>query len=159
MADTNGDRAQKVARAYELATVHRWSQRQIAAELGVSQPTVSAWIAEGRVAEGHIHLVDRAEQRVYSAHRLDFWNAELVTTYRRGGISLKDAVPLAVALEKRRADLLGLDAPTRVQVDQPVPEPDPEVMAAVREAQRVAHAEQAAIEARERAADGTTDER
>lgn len=160
MTATNGDRAATVAKVWELATGRgpsgqRMSSRAIAAELGISQPTAARMMREAEQAEGFIDLLDKAEARVAQALRLN----EYMTWLRKRveqGAKAEVVIPVAMQVENRWAKLHGLDAPTRVQVsdDPESKEPNPEVLAAVRDARRRAAAERHEIGAPAR--DGDT---
>lgn len=131
-----------VARAWELHVEGR-SVRYIAEALGVAPSTAASYVKQGRGAEQYIDLLDRAEERLRSATRLDLMTAWLADDYRQGRGTAREIVPVLVQVEARRARLLGLDAPTRVAVDAgPAPEVDPATVAAVRAVQQRAAAEE-----------------
>lgn len=134
MAATNGDRAQTVARVWELGTKHGKSTREIARELGISQMTAVRMLREAEAAEGYIDLLDKAEARVAQALRLNEYMQWLRKRIDEGA-KAEVVIPVAMKVEDRWAKLHGLDAPTRVAVQDEREEkgPNPEVLAAVRE--------------------------
>lgn len=127
-----------IAKAWELHTEGR-SVRYIAEALGCAPSTAAEYVKAGRAAEAHIDLLDRAEQRLRSATRLDMMAAWLADDFQQGKASAVQVVPHLVAVEARLAKLLGLDAPTRLSVtDDRAPEVDPAIVAAVRDTQSAA---------------------
>lgn len=142
MTATNGDRAETVAKVWELGTKQGKSSREIARELGISQMTAVRMLREAEAAEGFIDLLDKAEARVAQALRLN----EYMTWLRKRideGAKAEVVIPVAMKVEDRWAKLHGLDAPTRVAVTDEREEKgmDPEVLAAIRDAQQRAAAE------------------
>lgn len=120
--------------------------RWIAEKMSIPASTAHDWIKQGRAAEVYIDLLDRAEERVRMATRLDFYTSMLMDQWRtqmtKEPTQASDIVPILLRIEERRAKLGGLDAPTRVAVeDGRTPEPDPRTVAAVRAAQQRAAAE------------------
>lgn len=138
MAATERSRAEKVAWVWQLHAVERQTIREIAAATGLSVGSVHNYLKEARAAEVHVQLLDVAEQRDLMAVQLDAINAALFAEYQQG-TKMSQIAPILLQIMTRRARLLGLDAPTRVAVEDdgssqsPV---DPEVLAAVREVQR-----------------------
>lgn len=137
MAATERSRAEKVAWVWQLHAVERQTIREIAAVTGLSVGSVHNYLKEARAAEVHVQLLDVAEQRDLMAVQLDAINAALFAEYQQG-TKMSQIAPILLQIMTRRARLLGLDAPTRVAVENDGAESpvDPEVLAAVREVQR-----------------------
>lgn len=125
----------KVA-AWKMATAENLPQREIARRLGISQPTVSRYVAEGRLAETYWVTFAKAELRRDVAHYL----RDLIGTWMREmqeepdrKFKLQISQHVA-ALFAQLSKLLGLDEPTRVAVGQDAGEPavpDPELVRAI----------------------------
>lgn len=141
-----GPDPEQVAKAWELHAHEGRSARYIAEQLHISPDTAARWVREGKAAEQYIDLLDRAEERVRMATRLDFYTGALVSEFQAGAAKLTEVIPILLKIEERRAKLVGLDAPTRVAIeDASQPEPDPRTVAAVRAAQRKAADEERAL--------------
>lgn len=135
-----------VAKAWELHAHEGRSARYIAEKLQVSPDTAARWVRDGKAAEQYIDLLDRAEERVRMATRLDFYTGALVSEWNEGAAKAAEVIPILLKIEERRAKLVGLDAPTRVSVeDDRVVAVDPKVVAAVRAAQRQVADEEKAL--------------
>lgn len=141
MAGPNGDaeRAARVARAWTLHAVRRWSLREIATELGVSHETVRGYIREAREAAEWSEVTERAGKR---ARMSEFLN-ELA---RRGIARLEavdddgqpveryqDVVPALMKVVQEINRVEGNYAPLRVAVDEDRRPPDPELLRAMQE--------------------------
>lgn len=139
------EHARLVARAWEMSANESRGVRYIGEKLGVAPSTAARYVNEGRIAEQYIDLLDRAEARLRSATRLDAMTSWLADAYQNGGDAIK-IVPVLLQIEARRAKLLGLDAPTQVQVnDQREPTPDPAIITAIREVTRAAEDDERAL--------------
>lgn len=137
---------ERVAKAWELHAHEGRSARYIAEKLGISPDTAARWVRDGKAAEQYIDLLDRAEERVRMATRLDFYTGALVSEWNGGVAKATEVIPILLKIEERRAKLVGLDAPTRISVDDgTVPEVDPRTVAAVRAAQQKAADEERAL--------------
>lgn len=136
MTATNGDRAETVAKVWELGTKQGKSTREIARELGISQSAAVRMLREAEAAEGYIDLLDKQEARVAQALRLNEYMAWLRQRISEGA-KAEVVIPVAMKVEDRWAKLHGLDAPTRVAVsdERPAAQMDPETVAAVKAAQ------------------------
>lgn len=144
MADR--DITDEIARAYKLhldgATI-----RAIADELGIAGSTAHARVRAALDTERVVgDAEDRRAARAREAAALDGW-AEIAEQHARSAEDPIPAVRALTALSARRSRLLGLDAPTRVNVtdDRPAPQPDPEIRAAVQRAQAEAARQRAAL--------------
>lgn len=135
-----------VAKAWELHANEGRSARYIAEQLHISPDTAARWVREGKAAEQYIDLLDRAEERVRMATRLDFYTGALVSEWNGGLAKASEVIPILLKIEERRAKLVGLDAPTRIAVeDTRSLEVDPATVAAVRKAQQRAAEEERAL--------------
>jgi hypothetical protein len=135
-----------VAKAWELHAHEGRSARYIAEKLHISPDTAARWVREGKAAEQYIDLLDRAEERVRMATRLDFYTGALVSEWHGGVAKAVEVIPILLKIEERRAKLVGLDAPTRIAVeDSRSLEVDPATVAAVRKAQQRAAEEEKAL--------------
>lgn len=135
-----------VAKAWELHAHEGRSARYIAEKLNISPDTAARWVREGKAAEQYIDLLDRAEERVRMATRLDFYTGALVSEWHGGVAKAVEVIPILLKIEERRAKLVGLDAPTRIAVeDSRSLEVDPATVAAVRKAQQRAAEEEKAL--------------
>lgn len=128
-----------VARAYELhlegCSLVRVAEH-LTAETGrrVARSTVYEWVKQARSTEVYIELFERAEEVQRSSLRLDIALGIVVDALRTRGSDPVEVAKVIVKIEERRARLLGLDAPTRVSVEDSTtpPEVDPATVAAVR---------------------------
>lgn len=131
------------------------SLRQIGAEVGLSHPSVHEILKRG-YQERVYPLVD--EQRAVELERLDLWTVAAGEVLNREHIHVSNgrivrdendkpirddgpvlaAIDRLVRLAERRARLLGLDAPTRVQADVNTQESDAVRALAEEAARRVA---------------------
>lgn len=126
----------KVAEAWEYHAHEGRSVRWIAEKLKISPSTAADWVKQGRAAEQWIDLLDRAEERMRMATRLDFYTGMAMSAFNEGSIDVEKVLPLLLKIEDRRAKLGGLDAPTRVAIESDrEKEPDPRTVAAVRAVQ------------------------
>lgn len=126
-----------IARAWRLKTKEGRSIREIAATIGVSPTTAHDYVKRGRVAEMWIELLDRAEQRADATARLGEYLRKAMEWLAQAESAAEAAAMLNVLLgiEKRLAQMLGLDAPTRLAVgndEGPAATPDAGLMRAVR---------------------------
>jgi hypothetical protein len=140
---------ENIARAYELYLEYG-SGSQVQERLrGEGRPaslsTVHNWINQGQNAAAAIDLLERAEEVQKSSARLDIALRIVVDALRNRGSDPVEVAKTIVLIEKRRADLLGLDAPKRISVSDESKAPpvvDPVTVAAVRAARnRVAEEE------------------
>lgn len=146
---TEGDqRTTLVVRAWEMSTRDGKSVRVIASELGISRASAARYVREAEQAEGYVDLLDRADARVAQAFRLD----EYVTLLRRRideGAKAEVVIGVLLKVEERLAKLHGTDAPSRVQVENVgQAEVKPQVIEAIREAQRFTAVERDEIDRR-----------
>lgn len=91
-----------------------WTQQQIADEYGICHQRVSQILAEIRAEIGE---TDKAAEALRSAEALNAIRARLLPSALAGDTG---AVSAYLAADKRRAALLGLDQPSRVDVDAEV---------------------------------------
>lgn len=91
-----------------------WTQQQIADEYDICHQRVSQILAEIRSEIGE---TDKAAEALRSAESLNALRARLLPSALAGDIG---AVSAYVSVDKRRAALLGLDQPSRVDVDAEV---------------------------------------
>lgn len=146
MADPTPVLPQRIGEAWRLYHVRNLSVRQVAAEMGVSRGTAHNYIKTAELGRMYVDLLDRAEQRGGQAARLREY-LRLLMEQINNGRDVVEVIPVMLGVEKRLADLLGLDAPTRVAVDDGrQPEVRPEVIAAVRAVERAAADERRALE-------------
>lgn len=93
-----------------------WTYESIAAVMGLSVPYVAKLIKNGLKQSIH----EKAETiRAMEVKRLDKMFAHVyeavLSTPELPGVVNKDAVEVALKIMKRRAELLGLDMPTRIE--------------------------------------------
>lgn len=154
--DTEGEqpsRADLIARAWELSTGNApechdrpMSTRRVAREMDIPHSTARDYIKEAHEVQGWIDLLDRAEGRQALALRtmrvLDRLDKVMEDDER-----LVEVAPVWFKGAGQLAQLLGLNAPVRVQNEtvRPNVEPSPDVAEAVRAAQRRAARERAEI--------------
>jgi phosphoglycolate phosphatase-like HAD superfamily hydrolase len=127
--------------AWKLATVEKLPQREIARRLGISQPSVSRYVAEGRDAETWVAAFAKKELRQDMAYQLwelvKRWIARMDTA---DDLKMELAISEHIAkLWAQIATLLGLNEPTRVAVgrDDGGPKtPDPRFVAEIERASR-----------------------
>lgn len=100
-------------RAWELR-LRGATQHEIAAELQVSQPYVCALLKKAREELVEQNRLDAATATGEQVGRLDRMIAALTAQAEAGDVK---AVQALLAVEDRRAKLLGLDAATRKAVD------------------------------------------
>lgn len=112
-----GDDVKRAERVAEVLRMRRQGmpQRAIATELGVHLATVQRDLEAGLAAipAEHVEGVRKLE-----LERLDLWHERLESAAADAGMSPDELGRLAasyVRLSDRRAKLLGLDAPTKVQ--------------------------------------------
>lgn len=147
---TEGDqptRADLIARAWHLSTQEGLSTRAVAREMGIPHSTARDYIREAHDVQGWIDLLDRAEGRQALALRtvrvLDRLDKIMQDDER-----LVEVAPVWFKGANQLADLLGLKAPVRIQnenVNRPAEPMNPEIVAAVRNAQAKAARERAEI--------------
>lgn len=139
--------ADDIARAWELYHVEGLgSVRKVAQALGVSSGTAHNWLATAREALPWVEAMNRAEMRNGMVGRLMTYLGWLMDQQRTGRDPV-EVITAALKVEKQLADLLGLNAPSRVQLeDGRAPEPTvrPDVLAAIAEVDRRAAAERRA---------------
>lgn len=161
--DTDGDeptpeptRAERVARAWELTTGNApecrdgqpMDQRSAARVMGVSQMTISRYVREAQDSQIWIDATDRAEGRQALAVRTVRILDRLDKMMTEDPDRTLEVAPVWFKGAGQLAQLLGLNAPTRVQnetVSRTAAEPDPEITAAVSRAQQRAARERAEI--------------
>jgi predicted transcriptional regulator len=118
VADPQGPPDETLLKAYELQLAGR-TQRQIAAELGVSRSTAHGYIQRGRAVYRLHATTERQEHHDDSAQRLHGWVGRLEALWDQVD-SIADACALMRelrALEQSRRALLGLDAAAKLQID------------------------------------------
>lgn len=136
--------ADTIRRAWELSVKHGMSSREIADELGIGKTAAADYVRQGKEAEQYIGLLDRAEAQQRMAVRFDFYTSWLVRDKELGRLRSDEAVPVLLQVERERAKLLGLYAPTKVAISDEREQPGmrPEVIAAIREARRESTADE-----------------
>jgi hypothetical protein len=143
---TNGDDAKRdlKLRAWQMATQEqpRKSLRNIAAELGIGLATASRYVQEVEQAGEFIDLLDNAEARVAQAMRFREY-IQLLRARIDQGAKAEAVLPVSMRVEDSLAKLHGTYMPAKVAIsdDRDAAQVDPELLAAVREAQRRAAAE------------------
>lgn len=117
--DSDAQAAERDERIWQLRLLGL-SLRQIAAQVGLTHPRVLAILERGYRERVH-PKVDEA--RTLELERLDDWMVRLAPAIRNGD---DRAISTALRISERRARLLGMDAPTRVQaeVEDVTPPPD-----------------------------------
>lgn len=130
--------------AWRLVTQDNLPQREVARRLGISQTSVSRYVQEGRAAEVYVIAFAKAELRGDVAYQLRWLIARWMGRLTASGIvpELKEELAISKHLAELLAQfsaLMGLNEPTRVATgpDEPEPKvPDPQMVAAIEEAQR-----------------------
>lgn len=138
--------AEDIARAWELYHLEGLSVRKVAGQLGISVGTAHNWISTAREALPWVEAMNRATMRDGQAGRLMTYLSWCMDQQRTGRDPL-EVIETALKVEKRLADLLGLDAPGRLQLEDgraPQPTVRPDVLAAIAEVDRRAAAERRA---------------
>lgn len=151
---TEGDhptRAELIAQAGELRTGRGMSTRAIAAELGIPHSTARDYI---KLAEQHTEWIDLFE-RAEMSQALGLQGMDILSRVKRAidetdePEALAKLAPVWFKGAGQLAQLFGLNAPTRVQtemVNRPSSqEMNPEIVAAVRNAQTEAARRRAEI--------------
>lgn len=115
------------------------SLRSIAAQVGISHETVRVTLERGYQELVYPQV---AEARAVELERLDDWLTKLRPAIDVGSVP---AILAAVKLSDRRAKLLGLDAPTRVQAEIEQVPPSPELVARIEQARAVMAAREAEL--------------
>ncbi len=105
-------RGQRRVRVLELTQVGH-STRQVAAELGVSHQTVATDLHAALDSYAALQADETAKLRALETARLDEMLAGVYPKALTGNISAVEAV---LAIMQRRAKLLGLDTPVKVDV-------------------------------------------
>lgn len=166
---TNVGRAEEQRICYEMR-LRGMSIRAIAAETGLSVGTVfnriDCEIAEtldplrAKVRELEIERLDRMQLTVLNILEREHFvisDGRIVTRADESGekVPVPDASPVFAAIDRllkiqeRRAKLLGLDAPTRVEANvTEAAQVDPDTAAMIAEAKQMAETQEAAIKAR-----------
>ena len=125
------ERARLIAKAWHMAE-EGYTERGVAKELGISQPTAHRYIEEGRKNAPWVKVLQRAEARARKAVRLHIykeWLIEELKTVAAGGPA-KEYVPVILAVEDRLAKVEGTDAPKLLEVDdrRDAAKPNPRVV-------------------------------
>lgn len=141
-------RPELIARAWELSTQQNLSTRAVAREMDIPHSTARDYIREGVENAQWIDLLDRAEGRQALAVRTVRILDRLDKMMAEDPDRTLEVAPVWFKGAGQLAQLLGLNAPTRVQnetVSRTAAEPDPEITAAVSRAQQRAARERAEI--------------
>jgi hypothetical protein len=121
-------RAHLIAQAWHLAE-EGYTERGVAAKLGISQPTAHRYIEEGRRAAPWVRVLQREEARARKAFRLHLYKEWLIEERKAFGDEAlaKDYVPVILQVEDRLAKVEGTDAPKELKLcdlrDLPIPNP------------------------------------
>lgn len=136
--DEDRDVPAEVARAWVLRR-RGWSVREIAADLGCSVSTAHARVKAAQEAEVETGVLDRDAQRTREAAALDSYTSALEAALDLGAVTALEVVPVLLRVSARRAKLLGLDMPARVEVTETPAgaRPDPEIVAKLQQAREV----------------------
>lgn len=108
--------------AFELLINEALTFTEIADRLEVTRAEVV------RLVKGVLDTVkasdsDVREYRIIVNQRLDYWLSKLAKGIKRGD---RDAILTAIRIEERRAKLLGLDKPTKIDITHHLPTRDPQ---------------------------------
>ena len=139
-----------LSKVREHLAAHETTVRICGAPRHFSISTIREWIGEGRAAEQYIELLDIAQARVDSDHRLSLLGAVIHDRLRVHGAedweTLLKIVDQLRKLERDRMDLLGLKAPIKIQnVPSGTTEIPPDMVAAVAAARERAQIERRAL--------------
>lgn len=103
-------------RAYELRLAHV-DDLEIARELNISSSAVSELIANYIPAATPTESAENTKARQEEVALLDVWTKRVDAEYRQQNVPIDKAVSSIVRLSERRSKLLGLDSPTRSQIE------------------------------------------
>ena len=135
-------RVEKRTQAFNLV-VQGLSFRQVADELGISRSTAFRYFNEV-MKDLKVPEEKLKEWRILVAHRLDMAEAPLLKAVAKHNsgkttLSIRDLTDIARAvarIEQRRARMLGIDKPSKIDITHHIPALDPEA-AAQRQRQRL----------------------
>lgn len=149
---TEGDqptRAELIATAWNLSTQEGHSTRGVAREMGIPHSTARDYIREGVENAAWIDVLDRAEmsQTLAVSGMSILGRIKAAIDRAEEPDELAKLAPVWFKGASQVAQLLGLNAPTRVQNETVTraAEPNPEIVASVRAAQQEAARRRAEI--------------
>jgi hypothetical protein len=131
---------ERVVEVYELVAFRGWSYRRVV-EWSKDQPggkisvgTVSEWVKQGAQWWTETDRLSREAEYGLQRQMLGKFMEWLDDAVEGGDMTTAEAIPLGLKILDRHAKLTGVDAPTRLRVDDDrpaIPAPRPEAVRAI----------------------------
>lgn len=130
--DKAGARARRIAESYRLYELEGNKLEDVANVLGVSIATAWRDVQEAKAQIALLPWLDKEDARTAARMRLRAMRAWAYSDASATGGKALEYIPLLLKIEEREARLMGLDAPSRIDLNGPGgPRPDPKIIAEI----------------------------